>query len=337
MDEAVWTKYFKGYSIVDVAIMSRQKIYFCLKQDPPKNSPTVEDDDLVTRIVVHRTAEQDAKRWALVEINGVKYPKIAMPSLPEPQVLMVDFHGSVYSADPKRRGMEKDIDLVEGVSITNVACIEQHAYAVGTSRQVFLRKGVDRWTPMHPKLGKRKHAPDEEDDWGFNAIDGFDQRDIYAAGGAGDLWHFDGKSWRQLPLPTNAEINDLCCGGDGLVYVVGNDGLLFVGRNEKWKQLEQDVETSSLDEVVWYRDRAYIASWMGLFEAQKSRFAQVQVGVDPSQHSFGHVAAGDGILVSAGPKEVFVFDGKQWQELVPDLEDEDDEDDEDDDDDEDDT
>jgi hypothetical protein len=320
MDEAVWAKYFKGYSIVDVAILSKHKIYFCLKQDPPKNSPTVEDDDLVTRIVVHRPAERDAKRWALVELNGIKHPKVGVSLLPEPQLLMVDFHGSVYSADPKRAGFEKDMDIPAGVSITKVACIDRHAYALGTSRSVFLRRGLDRWTAMHPKSSKRTSAQEDESEWGFNALAGFDQGDLYAGGGTGDLWHFNGKSWRQLPLPTNAEINDLCCGDDGLVYIAANGGLLFVGRDEKWQLLEQDVEPSDLDEVVWYRDRAYIASWMGLFEAQRSRFAPVQVGTDPPQHSFGHVATGDGILISAGPKEAFVFDGKQWQPLVADLE-----------------
>ncbi len=34
--------------------------------------------------------------------------------------------------------------------------------------------------------------------WGFDDLDGFSEQDMYAVGGAGDVWHYNGEIW--IPL-----------------------------------------------------------------------------------------------------------------------------------------
>ena len=76
-------------------------------------------------------------------------------------------------------------------------------------------------------------------DFGFNDVDAFSKEDMYAVGGAGDVWHCDGQRWTQLPFPSNELLYTVCCAGDGNVYITGNMGALWVGRKDRWKRLAQ--------------------------------------------------------------------------------------------------
>lgn len=53
LDEEGWQDVFKGYDIVDVAVMNRHSLHFCLKQGIPLEAASMlSDDDIPTRLVV---------------------------------------------------------------------------------------------------------------------------------------------------------------------------------------------------------------------------------------------------------------------------------------------
>ncbi|HEX8610682.1 MAG TPA: hypothetical protein VF800_05280 [Telluria sp.] len=78
--------------------------------------------------------------------------------------------------------------------IHKLRTIDGELYGCGLGRTVITRVGKDNWR-YHTQLPKDKNFLD---DTGFLDIDGFSPTDIYAAGGHGDLWHYDGKIWKQI-------------------------------------------------------------------------------------------------------------------------------------------
>jgi hypothetical protein len=62
--------------------------------------------------------------------------------------------------------------------------------------------------------------------------------ELYAVGWQGEIWHYDGEKWHQLPSPTKLVLVDVCCAGDGTVYACGREGLLLKGRDQTWEIVE---------------------------------------------------------------------------------------------------
>ena len=75
---------------------------------------------------------------------------------------------------------------------------------------------------------------------GFSDFDAFSEFDIYLVGGSGDVWHFDGKKARQIPVPTNIELETVCCSDNGEVYISGAKGKTLHGRDDHWETVESE-------------------------------------------------------------------------------------------------
>ena len=322
MDDTTWEEYFKGFSIVDCVIPNEKRICFCLKQDPDPSSGTVEDDELTTRIVVQLRDEEPPNDWAYQELNHNNRPRLTYSFEPGLRVLTVSSYGEVFSLGGGKAEFEQDAPVPEGIAVTASAYIGGRAHVVGTGRTVLRRERRDKWTPLNRGFGSGNEEASL--DYGFNALDGYGPDEMYAAGGAGDLWRHDGSIWQRIELGTNVEINDLCCGDDGLVYVVGDGGTLIAGRGDVWAQVDQDVEEDDLDSIVWFEGRAWISTSMHLYEVSNGKLKRVDVRTADGDVQWTHalVATGAGLLVSAGPKDAFAFDGEEWHCLVPNLEDE---------------
>jgi hypothetical protein len=106
----------------------------------------------------------------------------------------------------------------------------------------------------------QKAGKGDLDDIGFEDIDGFSDTNIYAGGGHGDLWKFNGESWRKIRIPTNVNLEKICCATDGKVYITTNANLLIVGVDDRWELIEQDVGEIILEEIVCYNNTVYVSS-----------------------------------------------------------------------------
>lgn len=73
-------------------------------------------------------------------------------------------------------------------------------YALGDYRRICLRIGKDRWAGLGTE-GKGVPLPGESgsidvDTLGFSEMSAFTPDDMYAVGGDGDVWRFNGVTWR---------------------------------------------------------------------------------------------------------------------------------------------
>ncbi|MEJ8893786.1 hypothetical protein WL854_05225 [Escherichia coli] len=151
----------------------------------------------------------------------------------------------VFAIGSGFEGLEEPIPYE--FAISNTRTIGGRLYVVGSARSVVRRIDRNNWE----KLNKGIHLPAQDeiktireqmlflDAAGFSCVDGFSENDIYAAGGKGDVWNFDGDEWRQIHFPSNMLIESICCGQDGYVYIGAQSGTVFKGRKDQWKMIHR--------------------------------------------------------------------------------------------------
>ncbi len=182
------------------------------------------------------------------------------------EFVLVGWEGDVFAQhglkeDGKPNLIEEShIEIQNNCPITRVRGIAGKAYISAHWRTVFRREGVDEWTCLYGNDPKQIEQWQEDGvELGFNDIGGFSENDIYACGGEGDLFHFDGKVWKNLDCPTNADLKSLCCAPNGKVYIGCSHGMLIEGRDEKWKVLDVRAPDVNISDMAWYRDQLYLA------------------------------------------------------------------------------
>jgi len=171
-----------------------------------------------------------------------------------------------YNSNDMIPNLEKEepIPLLSNCSLSSISVIDGQAYVVGAWRTVFRRDGVNSWTCLHGNDAKEVEKLQKSNrDIGFNDIDGFSKDEIYACGGDGDLWSYDGKKWKAIDAPTNKAISSICCASNGKVYIGCYDGTLIEGRGSNWKVLKENLNMEHdvyfLEDMIWYQDNLYIA------------------------------------------------------------------------------
>lgn len=192
--------------------------------------------------------------------------------------------------------------------------IGTHLYACGGQNQVHRQDGAT-WTRMDRGL----FAPLEGAvDRSLEAIDGFADDDIYAAGLNGEIWHWDGNRWAAVDSPTNANLYCLLCSSGGDVYVGGAGGLLFKRRRDQaWEELSNpDVTEDVLEDMTEFRGKIYVTATDVLAATDGTApLEAVDVPVDGPKAYYAIDSVPEALWV-VGDESVLQFDGSQWQRHV---------------------
>lgn len=188
-----------------------------------------------------------------------------------------------------------------------VRLIGDKVYAVGGDRQAFRRESAGSWYPIDDSA---RPEFDNTTVYGFESVDGFAEDDIYAAGWKGEIWHFDGSTWRMKPSPTNLLLTTICCGEDGVVYIAGREGLLLSGRDDQWDIIDTGDVRADFWNATWFDGFLYLSGMQGLFQLNDGNLDLVDPGLGPT--SFNTLAINDGQMWSIGATDIIAFDGAQW-------------------------
>jgi hypothetical protein len=181
---------------------------------------------------------------------------------------------------------------------------------------VFVRDAPGSWRQLAAGLLPQGQGTNL-DSSGFSDIDGFSESDMYACGGLGDLWHFDGSLWTQVDVPTSDSLWRLCCASDGNVYVITGRRTVLVGRNQSWSLVTQDVTDEVLESIVDYQSRVIISTQSALLEVIEGTFQAAPFPEMPPMRSRSFLAVGEGILLVAGAADACSFDGTNWSVIIP--------------------
>ena len=234
---------------------------------------------------------------------------------PELELLVVGTEGGVLrvtqagaaveDVDPSDRGPSgfgilRDARRVGGVPV-----------AVGMSRQVYRRQRTG-W--VHMDAGT---LTAEEVVAGFNGVDGFSMKDIYAVGYEGEVWHYDGAHWEQYDSPTNLALTRVRCVAPDAWYAVGVGGIVLSGRGDRFEAVAHNNTKDNLFGVEWFNDQLYVASLKNVYVLKGDELKKIDLALG-DEGTAGDLQANDGILWSTGAHHlVYTEDGTTWTRVLP--------------------
>jgi len=319
-----WARALRGWTITDCAVRSSDVVYLVVREDIlHEKSSEMWDHDILTRGIAIFLEDEPEEALALQEFDGFNKPRCGVARVPFPQGLTVarNNDGDVYAAGSGRSGMEQ-IDPGNVPMTTRVKCINGYAYSVGTGRAIYKRTNIDHWVKLDNGFPAITPKVDEYLTYGFEDMDGFSETDMYAVGGHGDIWHYDGTIWMQEGFPSNMQLNTVTCAGDGYVYVSGMGGTLWRGRNSTWEHLYDGSYTVPWNDVLWFEDKLWLASDYMLRIWNGKELVPVTDNQGRELPFSGHMDAYDGLLVIADTDTVMAYQNGQWRTLVAPYKDE---------------
>ncbi|BAP55883.1 hypothetical protein THII_1586 [Thioploca ingrica] len=269
------------------------------------------DKDVANNIPHTKIYECNRGQWGtgLLKWSAIS---ISVCHLPSERVITISPNGRVEASGGGYPPQEEQISLAEDLIFREVRGIAKgHAYAVGPARTVYRRDAPNKWTCIKapkPEISQLMDA-------GFESIDGFSEKDIYAVGWGGEIWHYDGQLWKQINSPTNLGLFKVRCAGNGEVYAGGQMGILLRGRHEQWEIIEHEVTQENLRGIEWFNGILYVATTKSVYELKKDQLIPIDFGNDAPSTCY-HLSAADGIMWSIGAKDVMEFDGKKWSRII---------------------
>ena len=312
LKEEIWRKHVAGWVITDCAIRNKNIIYLCLRQNLSDDvASRIFDHDIHAKLLgvyLHLPDDQ----FGAQELDGFGQARCGVSLKPLEQGMLVSRNssGDVWAMGGGRAGAMEKIHQ-DGWPLTmRIKCINGYAYSVGGNRKIYKRAEIGKWQLL-------ANLPKGADTFkvGFNDMDAFSETDMYAVGGHGDIWHFNGKEWQQMGCPSNVQLATVTCAGDGKVYVSGEAGALWVGRESTWKRVFQGESSIMWNDVLWFENKLWLASDYQ-FRIWDGKQMQRVTHKGEEVHIRGHMDVRDGLLAIASPDEVMAFDGKDWRVIV---------------------
>ena len=206
----------------------------------------------------------DGEEWEYTELEAPTIG-VAVSEIPEPCPVVLYFeYRAVGRYIPEKEAivteglLESDNDYIW--TPDEIRTIGKHAYVTGMHRSVFRCDGVDKWVRIDRDVFTYTVMAREEiikRPYGFKSIHGFSEDDIYAVGYEGEIWHYNGQSWRPISSITNVLLHSVLCAPDGYVYISGELGMLLRGRNDAWKCLHKE-SGCEFQSIAWFRDQLYV-------------------------------------------------------------------------------
>jgi len=339
MNKETYDEYISNYYLTQCAVGDYDNIAFGMKEEIDESDPALEDgpwprdDETKARLLSYAPKRLlDQNGFGNIDwIQGVTDLHLAYDI---DNLIIAGCNGEFFvweSTQEFQPVAEPEDDYTRGSYAA--AFIDGNIYITGHLRKVFKRVGVNQWVDLtdeadHPDMFADLRAlkkpgggyPNAEA--GFQAIAGFNSRDIYAGGSYGDLWHFDGSHWQRIDFPSSCAINSLCCAPDGFVYATCKHIGVFKGRGDRWQEIPNSGGPG-YNSCAWFEGLLYLGCDYKLMVYDGSKLSRYQFPKDgPQQHSFKGVASSSDALVSFGPYQALLYDGQNWKEIVgrPELE-----------------
>lgn len=310
-----WLKWFKGWLIIDCAIRDKNIVYLCLRKDlSPEAASSVFDHNIPSELVsIFLDEERLDFRYGGVGVTGFNKPTLGVSRIPKGQGLLTarNSDGQTYVVGSGSSWPNEYIDKDSWPIIQRIKCINNYAYAVGLGRKVYKRSDIGVWV-KHEKGFPKVDSSIEQ---GFKDIDAFSETDMYAVGGHGDIWHFDGTQWRAIVFPTNVQLNTVVCAPDGQVYIGAERGDLWSGRNTSWKRVYEGNSSLLWNDIVWFSNKLWLSSDYEFCVWDGKSLLPVEHDGQPIPIT-GHLDAYDGLLIIANQTEVWSFNGSAWQTIA---------------------
>lgn len=315
--ETAWAANLRGFEITGVAVRNRDILQVLARKSLPHDRAThVLDADIPTRILSVFLDDTSDRNLECQELENMAFPKLGVSRAPfeRPGGIVVSMgrDGDAWPLGGGNGPLEK-IAVGARPATRRLRCLFGFTYSIGIARTMYKRVAVSRWERVEGLPAPRNE--DELQAAGFNDLDAFSESDMYAVGGHGDVWHFDGREWRPMGFPAKEQLATVTCGGDGNVYITGEGGSLWAGRQSTWRLLEQRSSSILWNDTRWFDGRLWLASDYQLRVWNGHEIVTPEHEGKPILAS-GHMDAHEGLLVVADRWSISVFDEHDWRKVV---------------------
>lgn len=294
--------FLSEFSIVDAAIRRKDLGYFALSHDATKNSNFFGFGQWKPGEPLKNVGQMNELLATLV-----------IATKPLEQFVAIGQRGSVLCTGNGDTHFEKIGDETFGPRslgpLRGARTIENSILAVGMRRQIYLRDESGAWKRFDQGIEPTKEVT------GFETIHGRSLDDIYAAGWDGEIWHFQGGSWRRHESPTPRILTDICFSDDA-TYICGQAGTLLVKKTDHFESVEFPKFKFNIWGAAWFHGALYLSTFSGIFKYDGSRLEFIDLAESLDVTSFYKLRCHDGVLWSFGAKDVVAFDGQTWTTIL---------------------
>ncbi|HEX8610680.1 MAG TPA: hypothetical protein VF800_05270 [Telluria sp.] len=267
------------------------------------------------RLVLFTRNEISGKQWSSAYFEGWGTVRLGAATKPVTQTIMIEMEesttyvigsGEKYHDTP----VEKLPDNPSRGGIRRIKMIDGYAYICGGARSVGKRLGKGSWQSHSNAIPPAS----ENINGGFDDIAGFNENDLYAVGGKGDVWRYNGKLWQQVAFPTNTWTTTVCCGGDGNVYISCYEGLTFMGRENRWKKIHDGGISLGFKDMVWHEGKVWCTNDNGVWTIENGKLERAELPSE-MQVCSGSLSVNDGVMLMAGLGGAAFLENGQWHNL----------------------
>ncbi|WP_323815915.1 hypothetical protein [Cellvibrio sp. NN19] len=321
LSQQQWEDTIKGFDIIDCTFFEENKFLLVVKENiPDEEYDVLKESTRETRGVAIIFSSIEIK-CGTYGVGGLRFPRVCTAQKPELRGILSSRQndGLVFAVG---KGGIKEIEHItpEGkpgpttsCNTRKLKCIDGWAYAVGMGRRVFKRIEKNRWIPILEGLS----WPEQMDymDMGFQDIHGPNENNMYAVGGCGDVWHYNGEKWEWCDFPSNEQLSCVLVAPDGVVYISGEGGNLWRGSMHTWEKIYTGDSSVLNKDLVWYNNQLWVSSDYQL------RVWNDKELLRPTHNGEQIIASGnmdvyENLLLIADLDTAKLFDGNEWHTIV---------------------
>lgn len=234
---------------------------------------------------------------------------------PEPAMITVGVEGSVYRFDRNGQSEEAIDDSDEGPSdLVLMRCgsiVDSQLVVAGMARRVYVRNKAGSWNAIDG--GTFLSRSQRTSAVGFFTMAASSLKNLYAFGFGGEIWHYDGTSWKQDESPTNLALTGATMSADGTVHVVGQLGTYIRGSLGQWEVVEGPNQQEDFWSALSFNGSVYFASHSSLFRLEGGIIEPIDADALRGG-SFGKLACSKNVMWSVGENHIFeTTDGENWE------------------------
>ncbi|WP_273802606.1 hypothetical protein [Proteus vulgaris] len=308
-----WDKEFKTWLITGCAIRDKNIIYLCLRKDIPYDEASKLWDNEIPSKLISIYLDTPETSIGSTYLKGFDSPIVGVSLKPKAQGLLASrgHDGDVLCVGSGANYPLEKVTPNIFSGITNIKCIDEYSYHVGLGRKIHKRINIDQWHLLDNGLPDGKINTN----MGFSDLDGFSEFDMYAVGGEGDVWHYINDKWISCGFPSNEQLSAVLCAPDGYVYIAGEGGNLWRGREFLWEKVHSDNSTVLIHQLRWFDNKLWACDTYHLQCWDGEKMIRPEHNGKNVVYS-GHIDVRDDILIVADLHNVNLYDGFTWQNIV---------------------
>lgn len=322
LDEVNWTQRLKGWLIVGCTLRKGGILGLALRKDIPDDElARLWDSQVPTRVFSFNLANG---RNGFYEFEtGMPFPKIGSSEVPDNLMLCAarEATGPVFVANRDYAEMEQIApegahQASKSFTVKRIVQINGSAYAIGLFRDVFKRIGKASWERIDSGLSELTQKQISATALGFLDLHGLTEDNMYAVGGHGDVWRYDGTRWIQCDFPSNKQLDTVTVAPDGQVYISGQSGSLWVGREDTWTLLYSGGSSVPYNDSRWFNDRLWLISDYQFHIWEEGELRRPTYNGVKLVHAGYMDCLDDLMLVASNNGTVHISDGTDWKTVI---------------------